>query len=355
MQLAKTFWINKKRKYLKQKILYVFYIFSYCLGINKIFYFINRDRQRIITYHNILPLKYFEANTLHLGVSHSEEVFDAHINHILKRFDITTELGKEQSCIITFDDGFRNNYTQANTILQKYNVKTYFFISLDMVINGNLLWVDKILFWISFVPNGEYTILDKKIKIDNDFSRISAFQMIWNNIYKDYSRKSSILEELENNYPFQSIAVDKELYEIRFKGMSLSEIEKMKSYGHKIGCHSMRHDILSLLEEDELDSDIAQSEKYLGTLFNTKIYSYPFGGEKEVSQYTIKQVSKSKFSSAVMNISTPHFNYGTYAIPRFSLPNTSNKYIIDAKLSGMEYFLKYKSLLPKIPILGRQE
>jgi peptidoglycan/xylan/chitin deacetylase (PgdA/CDA1 family) len=153
---------------------------------------------------------------------------------------------------------------------------------------------------------------------------------------------------MENAFSFSRLQVSSEMMKTRFGALTLEEIDVMKSKGNKIGCHSVHHDILSKLDDEALVEEIRTSEGYLETLFNTKIFSYPFGGKEEVNRRTIHQLERSRFSHAFMNIDVPDFAYGRYALPRMALPNTSDPYLIDAKLSGFEYFLKYRKLLPDI-------
>ncbi len=333
---------------LKQKLLKILYIFTYWAGVNKIFYYLNRKSQRVLTYHNIIPEQYYDEKLLHLGASHDSEIFKKHISFILTRLEITLKLGKERSCLITFDDGFENNFSEACAVLKHFNVKAFFFVPIDMTIHGNLLWIDKILMWFSYVPEGKYLIDGTPIGIIDNDSRRHSFIKIWRLLLKNHHLKKNILKSLDENFPFNSLKIDPMLYKIRFTAISLKDIEKMKSDGHKIGCHSLYHDILACLNDKELNMDIQISETYLEKLYNTKIYSYPFGGEKEVSDKVIKRVGNSKFTHAFLNLSKPNFPFSRYALPRLSLPNSDDKYRLDAILSGVEYFIKYRKLLPII-------
>ena len=49
---------------------------------------------------------------------------------------------KKPTVVITFDDGFRNNYSIAKPILEKYEVPATFYISTGNVSEQKLFWVD---------------------------------------------------------------------------------------------------------------------------------------------------------------------------------------------------------------------
>ena len=90
-----------------------------------------------------------------------------------------------------------------------------------------------------------------------------------------------------------------------------------------------------------INSELKKSEELLSKFYNCSYFSYPFGGEFEVNNEVIDVVSKSSFRFAFMNNWSWNYNPSNYKIQRISLPNTKDKYLINAHLSGFYYFLKY--------------
>ncbi len=322
---------------------------SYRLGINRLFYNINPQRQIILTYHNIIPDELFD-DSLHLGVSHTLSVFDAQIEHIKKHFTFTTEPGVPNSCIITFDDGFMNNYEIALPILQKHNIKAIFFIPLKSLLENETLWIDKLLMWLSYAPSDCYDLPFFRLCFDDQESRRACFGALMKQLWEDYTKKEKLLEYLEKEIDFNSLPIDERLYRLRFTPMRIEHIERLKELGHKVGCHSYSHENLSLMDTKALNEEISSSEKYIGSIFNTDIYSYPFGGPEEVSADIIETIEKSAFSYGVANINhkTSSILFGRYALPRLTLPNSSDPAMLDAALSGLEHFVRHKCSMPDI-------
>jgi peptidoglycan/xylan/chitin deacetylase (PgdA/CDA1 family) len=332
---------------MKQIFLLTVFKITFYLCINKLFYFLNRKRQLLLTYHNVIKDRDFD-DALHLGVSHRESVFKYQLEYLEKKFSFSTLIGEEKSCVLSFDDGYSNNYSVVHCLLKVKSIKGFFFIPTIIIKDRkNTLTIDLIMFWFSYVPVGKYLIFDRSFFLD-DTNRLDVFSNIWKFITDKYILVNSISEHLNSAYPFDKIEYSYKKYQNRFYGLSTEEIVEMKRFGHKIGAHSGRHDILSKLTPDDLNRDILGCEKLLTEVFNTSIFSYPYGGKIEVSERVIKRVENSKFSLAFTNISEPHFKASRYTIPRFTLPNTKNKYIIDAKLSGLEHFLKFLKLRPSV-------
>ncbi|MBC8304444.1 MAG: polysaccharide deacetylase family protein [Pelagibacterales bacterium] len=325
---------------MKDIFIRIVFFTAYHLGVIRLFYYLTRKRQRVITYHNIIPDKYYN-NSLEQGVSCSESVFKIQLKEIAKRFSFTTEVDKANTCMITFDDGYKNNYDVAIPILALYDIKAVFFITYNLVNKNETLWIDLIMKWCSYVPEGSYNILARDLSI-LDENRMKYFSSIFSDIYKNYKLKDEVIIALNKAYDFNNLILDEYYNKLRFSPISLQDIEKIKQDQHIIACHTISHDILSQLSNDLLINEIKESEQYIGELYNTNYFAYPFGGISEVSEKVLKAYSESKFSKCFVNYWN-FFGFSSFndeCLQRLSLPNTANKYIIHAYLSGFYFFFK---------------
>jgi peptidoglycan/xylan/chitin deacetylase (PgdA/CDA1 family) len=302
--------------------------FSYYTGIIWLFYLLNR-KQRVITYHNIIP-DYLFDNTLHLHFSHSETVFKKHLQIVNNRFKITVQPGLKDTVMLTFDDGYANNFEIVTKILNTYNNPAIFFVPLSIVDSNEPLWIDRLMFWFSYVPDGHYAIFDLKFNITNIASRLKSYEAVYIAIIQDYSFKNGIYHVLEEQYSFQNIHLDREFYRLRFTGLKSQEIDQMKVAGHYIASHGVKHDILSKLDNDELRNSLETT--FHSPIYNNTYISYPFGGEEEISLSVIEAFRVAGYTHAFTNIKTN--NEDLYLLSRFSMPNCSDKVLIEAELSG---------------------
>jgi len=317
------------------KLKILLYAFCYFSGIVGIFYYFTKRNQLILTYHNVLSDEDFD-HSLHLGVSCNASAFSRQINIVKKYFTVTTELGKPGSCVITFDDGFKNNVTVAEKLLANEDIKAIIFVPLKNFQQQKTLWVDEVIKWLSYVPVGNYQLLGEDYCIKNESNRRGLWQAIWDSCKSNKNLQDCIVDQLNSQYPFSELEISASLLKNRFSMLNKNDIDRLKSRGHKIGCHSVSHHILSSLDEEQLKSDFSVCEKEIDRLYNTNIYSYPFGGKDEVSSVVVERCKESRFSAGLMNYRcTP----SQYSLPRISLPNTKNKYEIHAYLSGLKYFL----------------
>lgn len=110
---------------LNRKLRPFIYGLCYYLGILSFFYRINRKKQRILVFHHIIPDEYMNNSFEQAIVCTSRSRFDWMMSIVNKRFEVTTELGRSGSVIITFDDGYRAALI-ADEVLAKRTNNAYF-------------------------------------------------------------------------------------------------------------------------------------------------------------------------------------------------------------------------------------
>jgi hypothetical protein len=311
----------------------IFFFFCYYLGITPLFLFVNKRKQRIITYHHILPDHLVEDSLLY-GYTHRLSSFKKQLFLLDKVSNCATIFGKPNSFILTFDDGAKNNYTYVFPLLKEFNLKAYFFI-LDSCINSQeLLWTDKWFLWLSKAPEGNYTLFDSRISIGDKKSRQDAHILLWRVLQKNYSKRRKIIEEMNINYPFEKFQSYIEASTQRFKFLELKEIAEMKENGNLIGFHGFSHDIMSCQQEGEITEELTAIKQ--NKIYNTPSYAVPFGTEGHYNKKIIKQLTDQGFTPILLNQeNNPHEN----CLPRINIPDTENRYEIYFYLSGLNLFL----------------
>lgn len=322
---------------MKGLLLRMFYFVALYSGIISLFYWSNRHKEVVICYHNVVPDELFD-NAPHLSTSHSTSVFQRQIEIIAKRWPAP----RAEACLITFDDGYANQFEIAAPILNRHNRLAVFFVTLDLSMNRKMLWPDRFLMWVSYVPIGTYQLLGQPVVISDNDSRLRCWHWMWQQVNADYNRLGELSGAMDAAFPFDSLPVNEKLRALRFEGMTLPQIRELARTGHRIGCHSYRHDILSRISDTALSDDFSKCENAIGEIFNCDLYAYPFGGLSEVTERERAACRGSRFRRAflyVARVESPNIDVD-YAIPRLTLPNTANRPLIEARLSGFESFLR---------------
>jgi hypothetical protein len=320
------------------KVLYSTKIFlayiAYKLGLIK---FLIKKNSNIISYHNVIEDKYFDG-ALHLGVSHSLSTFKEHLKILEDFYNQNNNLSE---LVITFDDGYRNNYKTIKNLVAGKPYKVIFFISPSRRLNDSPFWVDKLLFACSYLNPGSYDIFSKTFLLkDNELSsRLLFYNDIYGLVLKNYDKKDEIIEPvykeaISNN---EICNFDSKYFDLRFNFMNESEIFDLSKYDNiNIGYHTKNHDNLKVLDIqcfiDELKSEFFFIDKY-----KVIDFAYPFGGKNEINIDIVNDLIRFGFQNIYSNIP---YEVAGGIIPRNSIPNEKNKYLILAYYSNLFSYAK---------------
>ena len=317
------------------------------LFINKLFYKLNKNRKKILAYHNVVSDKYYDGK-LHLDYSISESDFRTQLKVIKKNCNINLNFDDVSTTQITFDDGYLNQVSKATKILDEYNVKGTVFCAANLVNSEFPLDIERVLYWFSYVKEGIYIINSLNLTLniqDNNISRKEAFKRVESNITSTYTL-ANIVEDLDKIYSFDLLQFAG--YEERFTGVSTADLDEMKSRGHLVGAHSSKHYNLATMSKKDLIKDIDKCGLFLKEgIYNTSVFCYPYGNRKDIPEEMPKLLEKNKFSLGLSYGNSATDNFEKFYIPRVTLPATGNVAGINFILSGARHFLVFRKLFPK--------
>lgn len=227
-------------------------------------------------------LKFFKKNGYNLSIDELVYCLSNNINP------------PDNSYVITFDDGFKNNLTVASEILDKHNLKATFYLTTNFIENNENSWIDEIEFFVENNPFYEIELENKKISFTNNLnSKINFLNKIRKiikgniNIDSDYFKKFFKKKNLISSKNYPSI----------FEKMSWQDVQKLlRNPLFTIGGHSHGHKIFTSMKEKEMQNDINKSiflfKKRLN--LNLRHYSYPEGLKNTYSNREIKFLKKNK-------------------------------------------------------------
>jgi peptidoglycan/xylan/chitin deacetylase (PgdA/CDA1 family) len=195
-----------------------------------------------------------------------------------------------KSVIISFDDGFRNNYSVAAPILNDLRIPAIFYISSGIVNTDMMFWVDILEDSIN-LTNKKIICIDleerKTFNIRNDEEKINALTAI-----KGYCKKTSSIEKdrIINQVQDVTGVVASVDHSENYQKITWKELKEMhRNSLFTIGGHSLYHNILSTLHNNLLKKEIRASLDLLEINLETQIkhYSYPEGRNNHYNQDVI--------------------------------------------------------------------
>jgi peptidoglycan/xylan/chitin deacetylase (PgdA/CDA1 family) len=182
--------------------------------------------------------------------------------------------------MITFDDGYRDNYEQALPILQHHGLKAVFFISSGYVTDRRMFWWDRISYMFHHSEVGRACVgypsdLVLDLREDAAGARRTVLKIIKNHYALDLDR---FLDELSAGL---EIAWDPRLERALVDDllMTWDEVRALSRAGMDIGSHTRTHRVLWTLDQATLKSELEDSRRDIeGEIGReVKAISYPVG------------------------------------------------------------------------------
>jgi peptidoglycan/xylan/chitin deacetylase (PgdA/CDA1 family) len=206
--------------------------------------------------------------------------------------------------VITFDDGYRDNYLHAFPILQKYQVPATVFLTTGCIDKRSLLWCDRLDFAILTTKNDsiEHEVLGS-IPIQSSKEKCSAIFEIKQNIMKKIPeiQKLRLLEDLERDL---GVEIPEHLGDELM--LSWDDVREMREGGVSFGAHTVTHPILSNTTLEEAKFEIGHSkfriEKELGEKITS--FAYPNGKIDDINPEIINLLKQNDFTCAVTTLPT---------------------------------------------------
>lgn len=217
----------------------------------------------ILMFHRVLPKNEININDAYFirGTLISQERLENVIVQYLKEgysFKTISTIDENidsKQLILTFDDGYLDNYLYAKPILEKYNIKATFYPIIGYCIEQTLAPLDYY-----------YHYVNEKIKEDDKDNWVTGKEK---KEFIDLSicQQKEFTQKLFLSQPKTSVSY-----------MTTIQLQELQSLGHEIGGHSYYHDIYTKLNKKQILQDIQKTKKSLLQIgINIKSYAYTDG------------------------------------------------------------------------------
>tara|TARA_B100000401_G_C52712824_1_gene674689 strand:+ start:92 stop:988 length:897 start_codon:yes stop_codon:yes gene_type:complete len=269
--------------------------------------------------------------------------FNHHIDFYKKYFTILSldeairsidnNENKKNILVLTFDDGFKTNYSVVFPVLVKNNINATFFIISSCINNKNLMWRNKLLM---------IDMVDKNLLKQAISSAVEEFNI------KKFKKNDSLLKWSIENWSMKSkdeiadflwdlcldISVE-EYLTTKKPYLNTNQIRELISFGNQIGSHSESHPDFSKLNYTDFKNEIYNSSKFIENITEKKVcyFSYPFG-----------RVSSAYFEKKYKSEVNPNLLF-------FGIKNSLNNYDTNSRLERDNVEFEYNILLYRFLLL----
>lgn len=239
----------------------------------------------ILYYHRVVPQMGHDPLMLKVSVRHFRE----QLEFLMKSFKIISleELliqiqnqyfEDSRQAVVTFDDGYWDNYEFAFPVLKELGISATFFVVTDAIEKGEYFW------WDRFTQSGVYQ--------ENNKTHDTLKKMV--STERDQKMKELVINEdtaLSNPD----------------RPMNWSEVRKLSEAGFSIGSHTRSHPVLTLLSREEMMKEVVQSKFKIEEMTQKKIilFSYPYGEKDCFNAVSRECIIEAGYQCALVTLQKP--------------------------------------------------
>ena len=202
------------------------------------------------------------------------------------------------SVLLTFDDGYRDNFEEAFKVLKSHDVSGTFFLPTAFVGTGRMPWWDTIAYIVKNSKRAEITLEYPErmtFKIAEP-ARARSIRAILN----QYKRPETVESEMFLRGLEEACACGRPDDDAERCFMTWDEAREMQAAGMCFGGHSHTHRIMGKLpyelQVEELEISRSILEKELGTEVDS--FAYPVGHRDSFTEVTFKALREARCRTA---------------------------------------------------------
>ena len=193
------------------------------------------------------------------------------------------EIPARAACI-TFDDGYRDNYTEALPILRRHGVTATFFVSTGFL-DGGRMWNDTIIEGVRLTAHGNL-----------DLSLLGLGRLPTRTADDKRAAIEKIIPALKHLPPVDRDAAVKAVADRCGVAlpvdlmMTSDQVRGLHAAGMQIGAHTVNHPILARCDESVARWEIAESREKLREIIGEPVTLFAYPNGRAGSDYTLEHV-----------------------------------------------------------------
>jgi peptidoglycan/xylan/chitin deacetylase (PgdA/CDA1 family) len=310
------------------------------------------DCLTVLAYNRIAEIEspryaYYKPN-----VSATPEMFAKQMKYVSEHFNVITletlnahiqngNLLPQNSLLITFDDGYLDNYQHAFPVLRAYNLPAVMFLVTSRMTNPSPLWWDDIAYRFFHSDQRKVTIpYIGEFHLSSHGQREAAC----NTFIQQVKYLPDNLRDIAFRSIHECLPIDMSDQGPQF--VSWDQVRKLSSSGISCQPHTVTHPILSRIPIGQIYWEIRQSSEDVERETGIKpiAFAYPNGHDADFNHETIDAVAENKFCMAFTShsgtIHKDQISQCRYTLPRIHIGYRDTFEIFVMKLTGTRQLAK---------------
>jgi peptidoglycan/xylan/chitin deacetylase (PgdA/CDA1 family) len=322
-------------KYLSKKLFAAALLYS---GLIEILRYLGRNHAKILLYHSISTTESSFIKGTNCWIP--PERFNAHLNYLKKFYrvislqELVEHLEKgvipSRSVVVTFDDGFADNFLWAYPYLKRHQITATIFLTTDAIDNHKPIWIQELCYLVNTV--GVERIVDHLnasadklntaplvVKTGSDMSLTEQLEK--HLVYRLHkSDRENIICELYSHFHLQK----KKIFSNNNYFLNWYQIHQMHADKLCFGNHGASHSSFGAMSLTEQKNDIINSKRIIEQNIGKGFlpFAYPFGQSNDYTYETAKIIRQTGHNCIVTAEPTSNdVNASPYELGRIHVEN----------------------------------
>ena len=329
------------------------FLFGSRISMEQLPFLATGNRLLVLAYHRICPLPDIDYPFQHEIISATAEEFDRQMTFLKANFNVLNfhqiaaieEEGQpipRNSVVITFDDGYEDNFTTAFPILHSHGLTASVYVSTKFIDAHEPFWFEMLSYFVMKMKPGF-------LEVNRGNFRIELTEKNRSEVRRDLGRavrvvsdstRHLILSELEQRCAMQPTQDEIDLV----RPMSWDQIRALNDAGIEIGSHTVSHPFLVQLSDQQLEQELQHSKRRIEEETGTKVssLSYPTGGSEYFDSRSIRIAKENHYNYAVSyDHAAAHLPLTEpFSIPRIHVEPDVNLSLFKANLLLPQVFVR---------------
>lgn len=331
---------------MKRALKFGIYALLYWSGLWLVARKITRSKTRILMYHGVvqqdidvwtqLPIDRFRAQIQYLARWYRPVRLTEFVDNKKRQ-----NQPLDYSTVVTFDDGLKNNLTQAYPILKDRKVPATIYIAISLIDRpeqfGGMIWTDYVRGLIRTTQGNTLDLTGDGLA-QYDLSTPEAKRETESRLARDLKKIDSVArEQLIEKIATQLGPRVARAHAIPFDGLTWDEIRTLDASGIvEFGAHTVNHAILTTVSDQQAEQEMADSQARLEHELKHPIrhFAYPNGTRADFSDRHMTMAAR-HFDSAVSTVeglAAP--DDGLFDLKRINVGNDMSMMEFKLRLSG---------------------
>jgi len=269
-----------------------------------------REDLRILAYHRVLEVADPDAFVFDLNeISASPDQFREQMRLVKRRYNpisfheliAATDAGRPlppRPLIITFDDGYDDNYHVAFPILRELGLSAMFFVSTGHIDTGKPYAYDWLVHMVCRTPATRLQVdelaFDQPLPASLAGRRVLARELLFHLKALDATTQAAVIARLGDLWGMQPQV------HAQCRPMTWDQLREMHAAGMEIGSHGVYHHILAKLSPADMAVEVSESMRTLAREIGApiEVLSYPVGGPDSYNEQVIEATRQAGFRMA---------------------------------------------------------